>query len=114
VSNERLTRTTDDRKRMGDAISGGIFMIGLGVLFFTGWWWPGILGAIGLSSGAGLIFRGRVWQGIFTMAFFFAIPIGIWIIQERDVDWTLVVAFILIGAGVVTLVKVLLFRQEDA
>ena len=49
-----------DKKRIADAISGGIFLISLGVLLYTGWWWPGIMIALGLSSGASLIFRGRM------------------------------------------------------
>ena len=24
-------------------ISTGVFFVGLGILFFTGWWWPGIM-----------------------------------------------------------------------
>jgi hypothetical protein len=55
--------------------------------------------AIGLSSDAGQIFRGKIWSGIGTMAFFFAIPIAVWIIQETDVDWTVIAAFILIGVA---------------
>ena len=101
-----------DNKRMADAISGGIFLISLGVLLYTGWWWPGIMVAIGLSSGASLIFRGRIWQGILSLAFFCSIPIAIWIINETDVSWTLVGAFILIGLGVITIVKVFFFRDE--
>jgi predicted phage tail protein len=49
-----------DKKRVADAISGGIFLISLGVLLYTGWWWPGIMIALGLSSGASLIFCGKI------------------------------------------------------
>ena len=28
------------RRQQASAISGGIFLIGLGVLIFTDWWWP--------------------------------------------------------------------------
>ena len=100
-----------DRKRMADGISGGIFLISLGVLLYTGWWWPGIMIALGLSSGASLIFRGRVWQGILSLVFFCSIPIGIWIINETQISWTLVGAFILIGLGVITIAKVFFFRE---
>lgn len=105
--------TTDDmtRKRQGDAISGGIFLISLGVLIFTGWWWPGIMIALGLSSGAGLIFRGRIWQGILSLAFFCSIPIVVWIIQETAIPWTLVGPLILIGIGVIILVKAFVLRE---
>lgn len=67
--------------------------------------------ALGLSGSASLIFRGRIWQGILTLAFFCAIPIGIWIINETQISWTLVGAFILIGLGVITIAKVFFFRE---
>jgi len=41
--------------------------------------------AIGISSGAALIFRGKTWQGILSLAFFCSIPIGVWIIQGTDI-----------------------------
>jgi hypothetical protein len=113
MSTEEITTTDEKRKKsMGDAISGGIFLISLGILLVTGWWWPGIMIALGLSSGAGLIFRGKIWQGILSLAFFCSIPIGIWIIQETDISWTLVGALILIGIGVIVLVKAFVLREE--
>ncbi len=36
-------------KRKADAISNGVFLILLGLLFYTQQWWPGLLFAIGLS-----------------------------------------------------------------
>ena len=113
MTNEEIP-TTDEKskKSMGDAISGGIFLISLGVLLFTGWWWPGIMVALGLSSGAGLIFRGKIWSGILSLAFFCSIPIAIWIIQETNVPWTLVGPLILIGIGVIVLVKAFVLREE--
>ncbi len=101
-----------DKKRLADGIAGGIFLISLGVLLVTGWWWPGIMIALGLSSGASLIFRGKIWGGILSLAFFCSIPIAVWIINETEVSWTLVGAFILIGFGVITVVKVFFFREE--
>ncbi len=100
-----------DLKKRGSAISGGIFLISLGVLIFTGWWWPGIMFALGLSGGAELIFRGKFWRGIGTIAFFSAIPIVVWIVQETDIPWELVGPFILIGLGVITLAKVFYLKD---
>ncbi|MFC2053884.1 hypothetical protein ACFLV7_06235 [Chloroflexota bacterium] len=113
MTTEEITTTDQDvNKRKGDAISGGIFLICLGILLFTGWWWPGIMIALGLSSGAGLIFRGKIWQGVLSLAFFCSIPIGVWIIQETEVPWTLVGPLILIGIGVIVLVKAFVLREE--
>jgi hypothetical protein len=113
MTTETNIETADQgKKRLADGISGGIFLICLGVLLYTGWWWPGIMVAIGLSSGASLIFRGKIWQGILSLAFFCSIPIAIWFINQTQISWTLVVGFILIGVGVITIVKVFLFRAE--
>jgi len=101
-----------DKKKRASGISGGIFLIGLGVLIFTGWWWPGIMLVIGLSAGAELIFRGKTARGIGTIAFFSAIPI-IWaIVQATDVSWGVVGAFILIALGAITLVKAFYLKDD--
>ncbi len=100
-----------DRKKRGSAISGGIFLISLGVLIITDWWWPGIMFALGLSGGAELIFRGKIWRGIGSIAFFSAIPLVVWIVEETDIPWGLVGPFILIGLGVITLVKVFYLKD---
>ena len=100
------------KKHTGPVISSGIFLISLGVLLYTGWWWPGIMIAIGLASGAELVFRGKILAGIASLAFFCSIPIVVWIIQEADVSWVLVGALILIGIGVIVLVKAFFLGEE--
>ncbi len=102
------------KKSRASSISGGIFLISLGVLLFTGWWWPGIMFAIGLSGGAELIFRGKNARGIGTLAFFCAIPLAIWAIQETDIPWSMVGPIVLIGLGVIALVKAFYLRPEAA
>lgn len=37
--------------------SGGVFLIGLAVLFITGFWWPGVLFVIGLTSIAHAVYE---------------------------------------------------------
>lgn len=63
--------------------SGGIFLIGLAILFLTNTFWPGILVLLGitgfLSSAAG----GRPWAGVSTAVFF----IGLAIIAATDTWW---------------------------
>lgn len=46
-------------KRKADAISNGVFLILLGVLFYTQQWWPGLLFAIGLSFAIRQYLTGR-------------------------------------------------------
>ena len=100
-----------DRKRRGDAITGGLFLICLGVLMITGYWWPGIMFALGLSAGAGLIFRGKTWSGVAVMGFFFLIPVFVWAVQETQIPWAIVAPLLLISIGVIILVKVTFLRD---
>lgn len=72
-----------------DQASGAIFLIGLGLLFVTGWWWPGMLFVIAASSMARVMSEGQNWTsatGALWMAgmglfFMFNLNFGaIWII----------------------------------
>ncbi len=58
-------------KQRADQISGGVFLIGLAIMFMTRFWWPGILFVIGASSMARGIAEGRDW---------YSVPGGIWMI----------------------------------
>jgi hypothetical protein len=112
MTTEVETKSTDkDKQRIAGAISGGIFLISLGVLLVTGWWWPGIMVAIGLSSGAALIFRGKTWQGIGSLIFFCGIAVFVEIVRSTDISGVVIGAFILVGIGVIILVKALFFRE---
>ena len=113
MTSEGETKSNDrEKQRMAGSISGGIFLISLGVLLATGWWWPGIMVALGLSSGAALIFRGKTWQGIGSLVFFCGIAVAVEIIRATDVPGVVIGAFILIGIGIIVLVKALFFRGE--
>lgn len=111
TTNTQLKEAEKEKRRRASSISGGIFLISLGVLLYTGWWWPGIMIAIGLSGGAELIFRGKTLRGIGTLAFFCAIPLAVWIIQETEIPWSLVGPLVLIGIGVIVLVKGFYLRE---
>ena len=67
---------------------------------------------LGLSGGAELIFRGKTARGIGTIVFFCSIPIVVWIFQEVKIPWSLVAPMILIGIGVIVLVKAFFLRGE--
>jgi hypothetical protein len=47
-----------------NAVTGGIWLIGFGVLFATGYWWPGILLLIGVTAIVEGSARGAGWQSI--------------------------------------------------
>lgn len=112
TTEETAPKEDTTRKRQGDAISGGIFLISLGVLIYTGWWWPGIMVALGLSGGAGLIFRGRMREGITTLVFFIGIALAVELFRRSDISGAVIGSFILIGIGVIIIAKAFFFRDS--
>ena len=100
-----------DKQRTASAIWLGIFLIGLGVLIFTGWWWPGIMVILGLAGFAALIFRGQTAKAIGTLVLFWGIAAIAIIVQETDVPWAIVGPLVLIGIGVIVLVKTFFLRD---
>ena len=57
-------------------------------------------------------FRDKTAQGIGTLIFFCAIPAVVWIIQAVSIPWALVGPMILIGIGVIVLVKAFYLREK--
>lgn len=53
--------------------SAGVFLIGLGVLAVTGWWWPGILVLIGISSLLASAGAGQPLAGLQSAVWLFGI-----------------------------------------
>ena len=51
-------------KERVDQLAGGVFFVGLGVLFLTGYWWPGILFVIAATSLARGMAEGRAWYSV--------------------------------------------------
>jgi hypothetical protein len=102
------------RRRKASGVSFGLFLIGLGMLLYTGWWWPGIMVVIGLSSGAELLFRGRTMAALGTIAFFWGIAFIAILVQAMKVPWNLVAPLILVGIGAMILVKAFFLREEPA
>jgi hypothetical protein len=96
------------RQHTRDGITGGLILIGIGVLLFTGWWWPGIMVVLGIAIGAGLVFRGRYLAGLVTAAIFFAIPF----LTQTAIPWNVFGPMVLVGIGAVVLVKALVLREE--
>jgi len=81
--------------QQANAITGGVWLIGLGVLFATRFWFPGILILIAITSLVQGWSLGRRWDGLhvafwmiliavwaifkFSMAFFF-VALGLYVI----------------------------------
>jgi hypothetical protein len=97
-----------DKRHARDGITGGLLLVGLGVLLLTGWWWPGIMVVLGIAIGAGLAFRGRYLAALVMAAIFFAIPL----LTTTNIPWNIFGPMVLIGLGAVVLVKAFVLREE--
>jgi hypothetical protein len=58
------------------AVTGGIWLIGIGVLFATRLWWPGILVLVGLTAVIQQWASGQRWYGMH--AGFWLILVAVW------------------------------------
>ena len=93
--------------RTKSGIAGGIFLIGLGILIMTGFWWPGIMFVIGLAIGAERAFRRNYMQALTALAVCFAIGL----ISAVEIPWSIFGPFILISLGAIILIKGILSKQ---
>lgn len=97
------------KRKHTPGVSGGVFLIGLGVLVYTGWWWPGILLIVGLASSAELILRGKYLSALITFGFFSAIPLFL----SAHIPWSIFGPFILIAIGAAVIVRSFTLQKVD-
>jgi hydrogenase/urease accessory protein HupE len=79
------------KRQVAAGITAGIWLIGIGLLFATRFWWPGILFLVGLTAIFQGWVRGQPWYSI--NGGFWAIFIGIWAVMRFNM------AFLFIGLG---------------
>jgi hypothetical protein len=82
-------------------LMGGIWLIGLGVLFYTGRWWPGILFLVGITMLIEGWIREHFWAGV--QAGFWIIFVAVWALFRFSIPFL----FVGVGASMIlaTLVK---------
>jgi hypothetical protein len=88
-------------------IAGAIMLIGVGMLWITNWWWPGIMLVIGCALAAERFINGQITQAVGVFALFLAIPLGIAIMQDINIPWNIVIPFVLITLGIVGVFRAL-------
>lgn len=96
-------------KRTKSGISGGIFLIGLGVLIMTGSWWPGIMFVIGLALAADRGFHGNYMKAITV----FAVCAAIGLLSAANIPWNIFGPFILISLGVIIVTQGVLSKENQ-
>lgn len=91
--------TVGSNERAGQ-LTGGIWLIGLGLLFATGWWWPGIMFVIGVASIAQGLAEGRGWSAF--QGGLWCIAIGVWALYH----FNLALFFVALGVSMILLTLV--------
>ena len=90
-------------KKNADSIGGGVFLIGLGVLFLLDWFWPGILLLIGIVALVNQSIKGEFLNGLVALLIFG----GLTAVFTFSFDWAIILPIFMIGIGVIALVNAL-------
>lgn len=78
-----------------EAIGNGVFLIGLAVLFYMNWWWPGILAVIWASLATRQILSNRT-QDLILSTFLLG---TLFIVAFFRLSWDLITPLLLLLGG---------------
>lgn len=94
--------------RHANSISAGVFLISLGILFYTKAWWPGILLALLVSIGIKDYLRGRIYD-LFLSIFVLG---GLFIFFFFNAEWFVTIPVLLTVGGIWIIFRELFVRKE--
>lgn len=83
-------------KKKAEAISNGVLLISIGILFYTNAWWPGILLAIWATLALRQYLSGRMYDLIISST----ILIGLFFITLFNVNWSLLMPILFVVGGI--------------
>lgn len=92
--------------RKAASISNGVFLISLGILFFTNLWWPGILLALWATLGLRQYLVARYWDFALTSIIF----IGLFVLNY--LDWDILLPVLFVVAGIFLIVREYFFGGD--
>lgn len=88
-----------DKKRV-DQVAGGVFLIGLALLFILdGFWWPGIMFVIGASLIARTVAEGKPWQSATPAFWTIGIGLVFWLPSILNIGFSNFWPLMLIAIG---------------
>lgn len=95
-------------KRKSDAIANGAFLICLGILFYTNYWWPGILLAIWVNAGLRQILTGRLYDfSISTL-----ILVGLFVVTFFNFEWAVLLPVLFVIGGIYIIFREYFFAED--
>jgi threonine/homoserine/homoserine lactone efflux protein len=94
-------------KRKADVLSNGLFLIGIGILFYTNAWWPGILIALWAAFGTRQFFTGRYYDlGISTL-----ILMTLFVISFFNIKTSVILPVLFIVGGIYIIFREYYFAE---
>jgi len=96
-------------KKKSEAISNGVFLVCLGVLFWSNGWWPGILLAIWASLAVRQYFTGRNWDLAITTF----ILIGLFIVSYFNINLSVLLPVLFVVGGIYIIFREYFFAEDN-
>lgn len=95
-------------KRKADAISNGAFLIGLGILLFTNYWWPGILLVLWVSLFLRQYLTGRFYDTLISTI----ILVGLFIVSFIKLNWSVLIPVLFVIGGIYLIFREYFYAEE--
>lgn len=98
-------------KNKAKALSLGLFIVGLAIMFLSAKWWPGIMLVIGLPLALKQFLNSRHYDAFISLFIF----VGFFIITNFNINWKVLVPVLFILSAIYTLCRewVVSFYDED-
>lgn len=95
-------------RRKGDAISNGLFLVGLGVLFYTNFWWPGILLALWVLLGTKQYLSGRHFDLIVTSI----VLLGLFLVAYFNINFASLMPALFVVGGLYIILREYFYSED--
>jgi len=95
-------------KRKAEAISNGVFLVGIGILFWTNGWWPGILLVIWAALSTRQYFTGRIWDFSISTV----ILVGLFITTFFNITWSVLMPVLFVIGGIYIIFREYFFTED--
>jgi len=95
-------------KTKAEAVSNGVALVILGMLIYSGAWWPWILVALWLWVGLRQFLTGRKYDFILTTVIF----LGLFITSWFEIKWSILMPILFIIAGIYIILREYFFAKD--
>lgn len=97
-------------KKKAEAISTGIFLIALGIIFYFNYWWPGILLALWAFLGSRQSLTGRHFDFFVSTV----ILLGLFAVITFNISWSVLGPLLFILGGIYLIFREYLFATDSS